>query len=116
MPSLPLNERTLALHAARVSVPAYDRGALARGVVHIGVGSFHRSHQAVFFDELARRGLGNGWAATGVGLPHRKMKGTLRAEDVLYAVVTRGRHGDDARIVGVMTRYLFALDEYDAAV
>src|SRR3954462_9672749 len=99
-----------------VSVPTYDRAALAPGVVHLSVGSFHRSHQAVFFDELARRGLGNGWAVTGVGLHHRKMKEALQAQDWLYTVVARGRHGDDARIVGVMTRYLFALDEYDAVV
>src|SRR4051794_35850381 len=112
----PLSARTLPHHAARVSVPSYDRASLEPGVVHIGVGSFHRSHQAVFFDELARRGLGNGWAVTGVGLHHRKMKEALQAQDWLYTVVARGRHGDDARIVGVMTRYLFALDEYDAVV
>jgi len=40
-----LNERTLALHGARVSVPTYERRALRPGVVHIGVGAFHRSHQ-----------------------------------------------------------------------
>jgi len=42
----PLNARTLAHHADRVLVPTYDRARLRRGVVHIGVGSFHRSHQA----------------------------------------------------------------------
>src|SRR3954447_2752611 len=110
MPSLPLNEHTLALHAARVSVPAYDRGALARGVVHISVGSFHRSHQAVYFDELARRGLGEGWAVTGVGLHRRDMQLALEAQDGLYTVVARGAGGDEARVVGAITRYLFAPD------
>src|SRR3954470_12251766 len=110
MPSLPLNERTLALHAARVSVPAYDRAALGRGVVHISVGSFHRAHQAVYFDELARRGLGDGWAVTGIGLRRRDMQRALQAQDGLYTVVARGAGGDEARVVGAITRYVFAPD------
>src|SRR4051812_6929276 len=115
MPPRPLNARTLAQHAARVSVPTYDRAALTPGVVHIGVGSFHRSHQAVYFDELARRGLGDGWALTGVGLHRREMKEALDAQDGLYTVVSRDADGDAARVVGVITRYLFAPEE-NAAV
>src|SRR5215210_5504162 len=103
--SRPLSEGTLAQHAARVSVPTYDRSALRRGVVHISVGSFHRSHQAVYFEALARRGLGNGWAVTGVGLHRREMKQALHAQDGLYTVVARGAAGDEARVVGIITRY-----------
>jgi len=113
--SRPLNERTLTHHAARVSVPTYHRASLRRGVVHISVGSFHRSHQAAYFDELARRGLGDGWALTGVGLHRRNMKQVLDAQDGLYTLVTRGPEGDDARVVGAITRYLFAPEE-NAAV
>ncbi len=109
--SLPLNERTLPHHAARVSVPTYDRGALTPGVVHISVGSFHRSHQAVYFDELARRGLGGDWGLIGVGLHRREMKEVLQDQDGLYTVVIRGPAGDEARVVGVITRYLFAPEE-----
>ena len=104
----PLNEQTLHHHAARVSVPSYDRAALAPGVVHLSVGSFHRSHQAVYFDALAERGRGDGWGVTGVGLRRRDMERALAAQDGLYTVVSRGREGDIARIVGVITRYLFA--------
>src|SRR3954454_15826877 len=116
MPPRPLNARTLAQHAARVSVPTYDRAALTPGVVHIGVGSFHRAHQAVYFDELARRGLADGWALTGVGLHRREMKEALDAQDGLYTVVSRSEHGDEARVVGVITRYLFAPDETSAVL
>src|SRR5881398_2218040 len=108
--SLPLNERTLAHHALRVSVPDYDRAALAPGVVHISVGSFHRAHQAVYFDELARRGLGDGWGLIGVGLHRRDMQTALAAQDGLYFVVAGDPAGDEARVVGVITRYLFAPD------
>lgn len=115
-PSYRLNERTLAHHARRISVPNYDRAALERGVVHISVGSFHRSHQAVYFDELARRGLADRWALTGVGLHRREMKEALDAQNGLYTVVERGDDGDSARIVGVITRYLFAPEETDAVL
>src|SRR5947208_16352355 len=70
---LPLNEQTLLRHARRVAVPRYDRSSLRRGVVHISVGSFHRAHQAVYFDELAQCGLADGWALTGVGMHRREM-------------------------------------------
>lgn len=97
-------------------MPDYDRSALERGVVHISVGSFHRSHQAMYFDELARRGLGDGWALTGVGLRRREMKEALDAQDGLYTVVERADDGDTARVVGIITRYLFAPEETDAVL
>ena len=77
----------------------------------MSVGSFHRSHQAVYFEELARRGLGDGWALTGVGLRRRDMKEALHAQDGLYTVVARSPAGDHAQVVGVITRYLFAPEE-----
>ena len=107
----PLNERTLRHHAARVSVPSYDRAALRRGVVHMSVGSFHRSHQAVYFDALAERGLGDGWGLTGVGVRRRDMQRALAPQDGLYTVVARGRDADTARIVGVITRYIYAPEQ-----
>jgi len=99
-----------------VSIPTYDRWALRRGVVHISVGSFHRSHQAVYFDDLARQGLADGWALTGVGLHRRAMKEALAAQDGLYTVVERDSDGDRARVVGVITRYLFAAEETAAVI
>jgi mannitol 2-dehydrogenase len=50
-----------------VALPAYDRATLAPGVVHIGVGGFHRAHQEMYFHELAERGA-TGWGVIGVGL------------------------------------------------
>ncbi len=114
-PSRPLNDRTLAHHAARAAVPAYDRGALTPSVVHISVGSFHRSHQAVYFDDLAQRGI-TGWGLVGVGLHRRRMQQVLAAQDGLYTVVARGGAVDEARIIGVITRYLFAPDRGDGVL
>jgi fructuronate reductase/mannitol 2-dehydrogenase len=112
----PLNDRTLEQHAARAAVPSYDRAGLTAGVVHISVGSFHRSHQAVYFDELAQRGVSSEWGLVGVGLHRREMQDALSAQDGLYTVVSRGAGGDRARVVGAITEYLFAPDEADAVL
>ena len=107
----PLTDRTLAHHGRRALIPTYDRTALRPSVVHMSVGSFHRSHQAVYFDDLAQRRITRDWGLVGVGLYRRKMQGVLSAQDGLYTVVSRDAGGDEARIVGVITAYRFAPDE-----
>jgi fructuronate reductase/mannitol 2-dehydrogenase len=95
-------------------VPTYDRAALRPGVVHISVGSFHRSHQAVYLDDLARRGERD-WGIVGVALRRPGLQEALARQDGLYTVVTRGGGRAEARVVGAMTRCLFA-PEQGAAV
>lgn len=111
-----LANETLAHHAARVAVPTYDRTALKPAVVHISVGSFHRSHQAVYFDDLAEQGITSDWGVTGVGLRRPQMREVLAAQHGLYTVVARAAAGDDARVVGAITRYLFAPREDGSVV
>jgi fructuronate reductase/mannitol 2-dehydrogenase len=106
-----LTADNLALLPETVEVPTYDRTALRSGVMHFGVGGFHRAHQAQYFDELARRGLGDGWGLTGVGLHSPQMGEVLNAQDGLYLVVERGAEKSRARVVGVMKRYLFAPEQ-----
>jgi mannitol 2-dehydrogenase len=91
----------------RVDVPAYDRGALSAGVVHISVGGFHRAHQAVYFDELARLGETE-WGVVGVGLHRPQMGEVLSDQYGLFTVVERGPGGDQVRVVGSLIDYLFA--------
>ncbi|MDT5343072.1 MAG: mannitol 2-dehydrogenase [Mycobacterium sp.] len=97
---VPLSGATLRLHSHRVDVPTYDRSTLSRGVVHIGVGNFHRAHQAVYFDDLARSGISNRWGVTGVSLHSPDVRDLLSAQDGLYTVVQRGRDRQTARVVG----------------
>ena len=103
----PLRDATLRRLPAAVSVPGYDRSALVPAVVHIGVGGFHRAHQAVYLDDLARSGE-TGWGLVGVGLHRPQMGEVLGAQDGLYLVVERSAEADRARVVGAMTRYVFA--------
>jgi len=98
------------LHPA-IGVPGYDREALVPAVVHIGVGGFHRAHQAVYFDDLARSGRSTAWGVVGVGLHSPRMRDALVGQDNLYAVVERGPEGDQVQVVGVITDYLYAPDD-----
>lgn len=97
---VPLTDATLRLHSHRVDVPDYDRSSLRRGVVHIGAGNFHRAHQAVYFDDLARSGISDRWGVTGVSLQSPDAKDLLSAQDGLYTVVQRGHDRQTARVVG----------------
>ncbi len=105
-----LSQNALAAFAPRVTVPTYDRARLAPSVIHIGVGGFHRAHQAVYLDDLAERHVTTAWGERGVGLlPQDKgMAEALIPQDCLYTVVARDAHGDSARIVGSMVQYLLA--------
>lgn len=97
---VPLSDATLRLHSQRVDIPTYDRSALGRGVVHIGAGNFHRAHQAVYFDDLARSGISGRWGVTSVSLHSPDVKHLLSAQDGLYTVVQRGHDRQTARVVG----------------
>ena len=65
--------------------PAYDPAALKTGMVHLGVGAFHRAHQAVFTDD-AIAGHGGGWGVIGVAMRKPDAALALRAQDGLYTV------------------------------
>jgi mannitol-1-phosphate/altronate dehydrogenase len=107
----PLTQDTLGQHREQLTVPTYDRSALTPAVVHFSVGGFHRSHQLLYFDEVAERGISTGWGVVGVGLHSRTMKDALAPQDHLYTVVERSPDGERARVVGVMVDYHFAPDD-----
>jgi mannitol-1-phosphate/altronate dehydrogenase len=107
----PLTQETLGQHDEQLTVPTYDRSALTPAVVHFSVGGFHRSHQLLYFDELAERRISDGWGVVGVGLNSREMKDALAPQDYLYTVVERSPDGERARVVGVMVDYHYAPDD-----
>src|SRR4051812_2669600 len=111
-----LSDRTLHRHAGRVAVPTYDRARLAPSVVHLGVGGFHRAHQAVYFDDLAERRVSMEWGVVGVGLRSGGMRAALAPQDWLYTVVQRAPDQDAVRVVGAMRSCLFAGDDPEAVL
>ena len=113
---VPLAVATLAQQSDAVEVPSYDPGTLRAGVVHFGVGGFHRAHQAVYFDEIAAKGISHDWGIIGVGLHRREMKDVLENQDNLYTVVERGEDHHHARIVGSIVDYLYAPEDPEAVL
>jgi mannitol 2-dehydrogenase len=89
---------------------AYDRSSVTTGVVHIGVGGFHRAHQAMYHDRLLRAGVRD-WGICGVGVldADRRMADVMRAQRGLYTLVEKPPSGEHrASVIGALTGYLFA--------
>jgi mannitol 2-dehydrogenase len=113
-----LSAQTLASCAGRLPTPAYDRSALRHGVVHVGVGGFHRAHQAMYHDRLLHAGAAD-WGICGVGVmpADRRVRDALVAQDHLYTLVEKHANGDSrGRVIGAITDYLFAPDDPEAVI
>ncbi|WP_037139888.1 mannitol dehydrogenase family protein [Rhodococcoides fascians] len=114
-----LNSRTLDDFIEDVAVPTYDRSEVTAGIVHFGVGGFHRAHQAMYVDRLLQQGEASEWGICGVGvLPgDRKMKDVMDAQDCLYTLALKHADGTwDTRVVGSIVEYLFAPDDPEAVI
>ena len=97
----------------------YDRSALSVGIVHFGVGGFHRAHMAMALDTLMNEGKALDWAICGVGLlpADRRMKEVLDAQDCLYTLTLRHPDGRrESRVIGSIAEYLFAPDDAETVV
>jgi mannitol-1-phosphate/altronate dehydrogenase len=106
----PLAERTLHTLGDGVRVPSYDRLQVKRPIVHLGVGGFHRAHQAVYLDDLAEQRITSDWGERGVGvLPgDERMARALAPQDCLYTVVERSAGRDTPRVIGSLGDYAWA--------
>ena len=115
----PLNAKSLPSFRAPVSAPTYDRNCVRTGIVHLGVGGFHRSHQAMYLDLLMAEGKALDWGICGVGvLPSdRRMRDTMQAQDCLYTLVVKHSDGSlEPRVIGSIVQYLFAPDDPEAVI
>jgi mannitol 2-dehydrogenase len=116
---LPLNAETLSSPPADLAVPAYDRSALRAGIVHFGVGGFHRAHEAMYLDRLMSAGQALDWAICGVGVmpADQRMRDALVAQDGLYTLMVKAPDGSiEARVIGSIKEYLFAPDDPEAVI
>ena len=102
-----------------VAVPEYPLQERQIGIVHFGVGGFHRAHQAMYLDALMNAGRDRDWAICGVGLlpGDARMRDALTAQDGLYTLVTKAPDGTrDPRVIGSIAKYLFAPDDPEAVL
>lgn len=99
---------TLGELAARAAVPAYDRAELSAGILHFGVGNFHRAHQAVYLDALFNLGRDRDWAVIGAGVRPNdaEMREKLMAQDWLTTVVDQEADSSTARVTGAMIDFI----------
>ena len=100
-----------------VEHPRYDRAALTPGIVHIGVGNFHRAHQAWYLHRLMQAGLAQDWAIIGAGVrPYDAiMREKLLAQDCLTTLVELDPKVVSAEVIGSMIDYL-PIEETNAAL
>lgn len=111
-----LNQSNLPKINQNIPCPHYDRQQLKTGIVHIGVGGFHRSHQAYYIHQLLEKHQVRDWAICGVGLREadRKMYDALKAQDGLYTLITQHPDGREEReVIGSIHEYLLAVDTPD---
>lgn len=108
MSPMKLSNATLAALPEGVARPAYDRARLGAGIVHIGLGNFHRAHQAWYLHRLMQQGLAQDWAIIGAGVrPYDEaMRLRLAAQDYLTTLIALDPAGVSAEVVGAMIDYL----------
>ncbi|MBE7184292.1 MAG: mannitol dehydrogenase family protein [Methylobacterium mesophilicum] len=103
-----LSLETLSSLPPSVAKPSYARDALSPGIVHFGLGNFHRAHQAVYLDALFNQNEDHDWAIVGAGVFEGEKRGrdVLAAQDWLTTVVEQDQGVMDARVTGAMIDFL----------
>ncbi|WP_395598651.1 mannitol dehydrogenase family protein [Pseudomonas sp. A1437] len=114
-----LNKQNLNRLAAEVQLPAYSLSDTRQGIAHIGVGGFHRAHQAYYTDALMNTGEALDWAICGVGLraEDRRARDDLKEQDYLFTLFELGDSDDtEVRVIGAIRDMLLAEDGAQALI
>ena len=108
-----LNTANLSQLDPKIQVPRYDRQKVGQAVMHVGVGGFHRAHQALYTDDLLNQGEDSQWGFCGVGLLKHdaRIRDVMLSQNCLYTLVERSIEGDTARIIGSIVNFIFAPDD-----
>jgi mannitol 2-dehydrogenase len=113
-----LNAKTVSGFSPAVGIPHYDRSVITGGIVHFGVGAFHRSHEAMFIHRILESGITD-WGIVGVGTlaGDSAMRDALVAQDCLYTLVTTSPNGEVVpTVIGSIIEYIFAPDDAAAVL
>jgi fructuronate reductase len=98
-----------------VARPGYDRDARRVGIVHFGIGAFHRAHMAAYTDDAMAAESGD-WRILGVSLRSAGVRDQMSPQDGLYTLVERSVAGSEARIIGAVADVLLASEERERLV
>ena len=99
-------------HTPKVDLPHYDRTKVTPGIVHIGLGNFHRAHMAVYLDDLFAKGLSQDWAILGAGV----REGDARMRDALNQFVIRGVSSNIAFQAALMQNPRFLSGDFNTGL
>ena len=103
------------LQAQGLTLPAYARTGLMPGVVHLGLGAFHRAHQALVFDQLLARG-DTRWGIFGVAMRNPELADALAAQAGLYALQVASRDGMTWQVAGALLKTAVAAREPEQVI
>ncbi|RBP83812.1 mannitol dehydrogenase family protein [Marinomonas rhizomae] len=116
--TIQLNQKNLHNLPDSFVVPKYDRSQLKAGIVHIGVGGFHRSHEACYNDDFLTLSQSTEWGICGMGLREadRKIGDILKQQDYLYTLIVKHPDGrQENRVIGSIVDFVLASDDPAAA-
>lgn len=114
-----LSEANLFRLKEHLVVPTYNRKEISTGIVHVGVGGFHRAHQAVVIQQLIEMGGHNEWGVCGIGLREadREIADVFQKQDNLYTLITRHPKGMvKSQVMGQMTDFLLASNDKQVVI
>jgi fructuronate reductase len=112
---LRLSAANLGALSASVARPGYDRDTRGIGIVHFGIGAFHRAHMAAYTDDAMAFGEGN-WRILGVSLRSPTVRDQMHPQNGLYTLVERSADGAEARIIVSVADVLVASEERERLV
>jgi len=109
--TIKLNQKNLAEIANQIPCPTYDRNNIKTGIVHVGIGGFHRAHEALYTDQLLHDPSMTDWGICGVALLDfdTKIYNILKEQDGLYTLIVKELDGTHSpRVIGSIVECLFA--------
>jgi fructuronate reductase len=110
-----LSDANLSHLPATVARPAYDRDARGVGIVHFGIGAFHRAHQAAYTDDAMAAESGD-WRILGVSLRSGNVRDQMRPQNGLYALVEQSADSSKVRVIGSVADVIVAAEERDRLI
>jgi fructuronate reductase len=104
-----LSDATLGGLPAAIKRPAYDRAAVTTGIVHLGIGAFHRAHQAVYTDDVLADD--SSWGIVAASLRSPATRDALRPQGGLYTLAVRAANGESLRVIGSVNDVMVVPEE-----
>ena len=98
-----------------IKFPNYKISKIKTGIVHLGIGAFHRAHQAFYTDQVLEKDGGD-WAICGVSLKRPEVRDQMVPQDGLYSLVEQDASGNPIKIIGAVKEVLFAPEDPEAVL